>query len=129
MAEETKKTEDAPKAGTAGPSNAEIAQKLREELKRVTKLMRGDANFGEGKPGKVRFTIPRFDPQWKIPDFKTINAHGKRVFKQGAVYELTYNEIEDLVGRFSARRTFETVARTGRPPIDINLSNTGGSLF
>lgn len=109
----------------------QILDRVKAELKTAEKLVAAENNFGPGKPGKVKFKIPSFPAKWRLPDIKTINANGKIVYKQGATYMLTYDEIQDIVGRWAARVEFEQVARHGGKEIDINMTSggNGGYLF
>lgn len=134
MAEETKPTEVKPVA--KAPSNAELKtqleaeqKKIKEQLARIEALESKSSDYGPGKSGKKKFKMPAFPPEWKMTTLKTINAKGKTVYYPGRVYELTFDEKEDVLARFSQRARFETFARTAQKPIDLDLSQSGGNIF
>lgn len=135
MAEETKKTESKIEDGKA-PSNAELkkqlqerAREVREQLQRIEALEEKTSDYGPGKPGKRKFKVPAFPAEWKMTTLKTINAKGKTVYYPGRVYEVTFDEREDILSRMSQRARFETFARTAQKPVDLDLANTGGNIF
>lgn len=105
-------------------SPQELVEKIRAELKMAQKQAATATNFGPGLPGKMKWRIPVFPRDWKMADLKTVNKNGKKVWLQGKSYELTYDEISDLAGRFSQRVRFELVAR-GQGPSEVNLQSTG----
>jgi hypothetical protein len=107
----------------------QLHDRLRKELALVTKQLASEKNFGPGKPGRVKWQVPRFPKAWKVPDLKTVNAVGKTIYHQGAVYELTFDEIEDLTGRYGTRVMFEDIARHGGRELDIDAGSAGGFLF
>lgn len=140
MAEETKTppTEPVKPAAVAKPAvPAAVAEKLsaealynklKAELKMAEKQLADKSNYGEGKTGTIKFRMPMFDPSWKIPSFKTFNKTGlKRVYVGGQTYNVTWAEAQDLLGRFGTRFRFETIARTAREPISVDVSD--GNLF
>jgi len=107
----------------------EVVAKMRKELAEATRQLAAEKNFGPGKPGRIEYQIPKFPSAWRLPDLKTCNAKGKTIYKQGHVYELTYDEIEDLTGRYGTRIQFEEIARHGNREHDVNVSDNGGFLF
>lgn len=138
MSEETKPpVTEAPKVvpkqdAAAKLTPQELVKKMRAELELAEKQLQVSDNFGPGKPGKRNLRVPSFPREWKMADIKTVNASGKKVYRQGSVMSFTCDEYEDLVSRFSARVRFERKARGGSAAGMVDMGDTaggGGAIF